>query len=108
VTGAALTWAAFGLVLALMAARATIVETGHRTLGRTPVKVQVITGALGVALVTLVLMVVGNGGAEFVSLIINGDPAETAAAVEDAPAPADVTVVPDVPASVAPGAPAAR
>ena len=38
-------WASFGLLLVLLGARAWVVETGHATLGRTPVKVKVLTGA---------------------------------------------------------------
>ena len=33
-------WASFGLLLALLGARAWVVETGHATLGRTPVQGQ--------------------------------------------------------------------
>jgi len=64
-------WASFGLLLALLGARAWVVETGHATLGRTPVKVKVLTGACGVAVALVVGLVAANGGARLVYLVLH-------------------------------------
>ena len=47
-------WVSLGLLLALLGARAWVVESGHATLGRTPVKVTVLTGACGLAVALVV------------------------------------------------------
>jgi hypothetical protein len=105
-------WASLGLLLALLGARAWVVETGHATLGRTPVKVTVLTGACGLAVALVVGLVTVNGGARLVYLVLH--PAE-AQALEDAANAEDLTTAPDVPtttpdppepATVAPQAPA--
>ncbi len=105
-------WASLGLLLALLGARAWVVETGHATLGRTPVKVKVLTGACGLAVALVVGLVTVNGGARLVYLVLH--PAE-AQALEDAAKAEDLTTAPDVPttttvppepAIVAPPAPA--
>ncbi len=105
-------WVSLGLLLALLGARAWVVETGHATLGRTPVKVTVLTGACGLAVALVVGLVTVNGGARLVYLVLH--PAE-AQALEDAANAEDLTTAPDVPpttavppepATVAPPAPA--
>ena len=87
-------WVSLGLLLALLGARAWVVETGHATLGRTPVKVTVLTGACGLAVALVVGLVTVNGGARLVYLVLH--PAE-AQALEDAANAEDLTTAPDVP-----------
>lgn len=102
-------WLSLGLLLALLGARAWVVETGHATLGRIPVKVTVLTGACGLAVALVVGLVAVNGGARLVYLVLH--PAE-AQALEDAANAEDLTTAPDVPpatpepAVVAPPSPA--
>jgi hypothetical protein len=104
-------WASFGLLLALLGARAWVVETGHATLGRTPVKVKVLTAACGLAVALLVGLVAANGGARLVYLVLHP---EVAQALEDAengvptapPTPAPIAPAPaSAPPSVPPSAP---
>ena len=90
-------WVSFGLLLALLGARAWVVETGHATLGRTPVRVKVLTGACGAAVALLVGLAAANGGARLVYLVLNP---EVAQAIEDADN--GVTTAPATPAPVAP------
>ena len=106
-------WASFGLLLVLLGARAWVVETGHATLGRTPVKVKVLTGACGVAVALVVGLVAANGGARLVYLVLHPEvaqaleDAEKAADASTAPAtPALETAPPSAPASAPPSAPA--
>ena len=88
-------WASFGLLLVLLGARAWVVETGHATLGRTPVKVKVLTGACGVAVALVVGLVAANGGARLVYLVLHP---EVAQALEDAEKAADASTAPATPA----------
>jgi hypothetical protein len=74
-------WAALGLLLALLGIRAWVVESGHATLGRTPVKVKVLTGACALATVLVAGTVTLDGGARLVYLLLH--PAQ-AQALEDA------------------------
>jgi hypothetical protein len=74
-------WAALGVLLVLLGIRAWIVESGHATLGRTPVKVKVLTGACALATVLVAGTVAVDGGAWLVYLLLH--PAE-AQALEDA------------------------
>ena len=74
-------WGTLGLLLALLGIRAWVVESGHATLGRTPVKVKVLTGACAVAAVLLTGVVAVDGGARLAWLVLH--PAE-AQAIEDA------------------------
>jgi len=92
-------WASFGLLLALLGARAWVVETGHATLGRTPVKVKVLTGACGLAVALVVGLVAANGGARLVYLVLHP---EIAQALEDAENTADATTAPATPVPAAP------
>ena len=98
-TADAWVWASLGLLLALLGARAWVVETGHATLGRTPVKVKVLTGACGLAVALVVGLVAVNGGARLVYLVLHP---EVAQALEDAQNQADATTAPATPAPVAP------
>jgi len=92
-------WASFGLLLVLLGARAWVVETGHATLGRTPVKVKVLTGACGVAVALVVGLVAAAGGARLVYLVLHP---EVAQALEDAENAADATTAPATPAPAEP------
>ena len=74
-------WSTLGLLLALLGIRAWVVESGHATLGRTPVKVKVLTGACAVAAVLVTGVVTADGGARLAWLVLH--PAE-AQAIEDA------------------------
>ena len=74
-------WGTLGLLLALLGIRAWVVESGHATLGRTPVKVKVLTGACAVAAVLVTGVVAVDGGARLAWLVLH--PAE-AQAIEDA------------------------
>lgn len=74
-------WAALGLLLVLLGIRAWVVESGHATLGRTPVRVKVLTGACALATVLVAGVVTVDGGARLVWLVLH--PAE-AQALEDA------------------------
>lgn len=74
-------WAAVGLLLALLGIRAWVVESGHATLGRTPVRVKVLTGACAAVAVLVTGAVAVDGGARLVWLVLH--PAE-AQAIEDA------------------------
>ena len=98
-------WASFGLLLVLLGARAWVVETGHATLGRTPVKVKVLTGACGVAVALVVGLVAANGGARLVNLVLHP---EVAQALEDAEKAADASTAPATRAPADGSAPGAR
>ena len=74
-------WAALGLLLLLLGVRAWVVETGHATLGRTPVKVKVLTGACAVAALLVVGTVTADGGTRLVYLLLHPTQAQ---ALEDA------------------------
>lgn len=64
-------WAAAGLLLLLLAARAWVVETGRARLGRTSRQVKTLTGASALVLVGLVTLLGVQGGSVLVSSIIN-------------------------------------
>jgi hypothetical protein len=94
-------WASLGLLLALLGARAWVVETGHATLGRTPAKVKVLTGACALATALVVGMVTINGGARLIYLLLH--PAQAQALEDAAKAGAEVSTAPPTP--TAPPAP---
>jgi hypothetical protein len=98
-------WVLLGVLLALLGVRAWIVETGHATLGRTPVKVRVLTGACALTAALVVGMVTIDGGARLVYLVLHPKEAQ---ALEDAVnAERDASTAPPVPAVAPPGPPAA-
>jgi hypothetical protein len=69
-------WVASALLLAVLGARAWVVETGQARLGRTPVKVRVMTGAVVVVLVALFGLLAMQGGILLVDSLLSGtDPA---------------------------------
>ena len=71
-------WATAALFLALMAARAWVVETGRVRLGRTSRQVKTLTAASAVVLVGLVALLGMQGGALMVTSIVNGtDPSKS-------------------------------
>ncbi len=85
-------WATAALFLALVAARAWVVETGRARLGRTSRQVKTLTGASAVALVGLIALLGLQGGALMVTSIVNGtDPSKVvygpAPAAPKAPSP---------------------
>src|SRR6187551_3690977 len=79
-------WVSLGLLLALLGSRAWVVETGHATLGRTPVKVKVLTGACAVAAALVVSAVTAGGGGYLVFLVSHRAQAQS---LEDARKAAD-------------------
>jgi hypothetical protein len=101
-------WVSLALVLALLGARAWVVETGHATLGRTPVKVKVLTGACGLAVALVVGLVTANGGARLTWMVLHPveakaqqdaakaaeEAAKSAALAPPAPAPAPIPTAP--------------
>lgn len=88
-TGGGWVWAVFALLLAVLGARAWVVETGRGRLGRTPAKVQVLTGVAGVVLVGLVVLLAVDGGLQLADLLRRGGQAGSAPAPA---APADPVV----------------
>jgi hypothetical protein len=85
-------WASAALFLALMAARAWVVETGRTRLGRTSRQVKTLTGASAVVLVGLIALLGMQGGVLMVTSIVNGtDPSKAfygpAPAAPAAPSP---------------------
>ena len=100
-------WASLGLLLALLGIRAWVVETGHASLGRTPVRVKVLTGACALALALVAGSVAVNGGARLVYLLLH--PAEAQALEDAAQDAADASTAPPTPLAPenpAPGTPA--
>ena len=125
-------WLTFALFLVVVAARAWVVETGQGRLGRTPVKVKLLTATTVLVLLGLTTLIAVQGGALLVESIVTGtDPATkvygpdagdsgdsgdagtdpNAPADPNAPvdpnAPADPNAPPDPNAPAAPAAPAA-
>jgi hypothetical protein len=100
-------WVALGLLLALLGARAWVVETGHAVLGRTPVKVKVLTAACALAAAVVVGAATFDGGAQLVSLLLDPAKAEALQEAHDQqePAPAQPGVTQPGPAQPAPAAP---
>jgi hypothetical protein len=68
-------WASFGLLLALLGARAWVAETGQSRLGRTPVRVRVLTGACVLATALVATTVTVNGGARLAWLLMHPEQA---------------------------------
>ena len=68
-------WSSFGLLLVLLGARAWVVETGQTRLGRTPVRVRILTGACALAAVLVVTTVTANGGARLAYLLLHPEEA---------------------------------
>jgi len=96
-------WAALGVLLALLGVRALVVESGHATLGRTPVRVRVLTGACALAATLVVGLVTVDGGVRLVYLVLH--PKEALAIEQAATAAQDASTAPPTPAG--PAAPAA-
>jgi hypothetical protein len=96
----ALTWASLGLLLALLGIRAWVVETGHATLGRTPVKVKVLTAACALAVALVAGMVTVAGGAQLVYLLLH--PAQAQAIEDAANAAQDASTAPPIPSAEPP------
>ncbi len=72
-------WATALLLLAVLGARAWVVETGQGRLARTPARVRVLTGTSAAVLVVLVVLLTIQGGAQLAGALITGsDPAVAA------------------------------
>jgi hypothetical protein len=115
-------WLTFALFLVVVAARAWVVETGQGRLGRTPVKVKLLTATSVLVLLGLTTLIAVQGGALLVESIVTGtDPAtkvygpdagDSGDAGTDPNAPADPNApvdpnAPDPDAPADPNAPAA-
>jgi hypothetical protein len=96
-------WTGLLLLLVLLGVRAWVVETGHATLGRTPVKVTVLTVVCGVVVAGLAGLVAVNGGARLVYLVAH--PKEAQALEDAANAADDPTTAPPAPAADPPSTP---
>lgn len=112
-------WGSAFLVLALLAVRAWLVETGQARLSRTTTRVRGVTAAVVVAMVVFTVLLGVQGGAQFVTDVylaktgqaVPGQPdinpaAYAAAEAKDAAAAAAAAAAaPAVPAAPAPAAP---
>ncbi len=96
-------WGALALLLALLGIRAWVVETGHATLGRTPVRVTVLTGACVLGTVLLAGLVALDGGSYLLWLLTHPD--EARAIQEAAEAAADAAETAPPPTAPPPTAP---
>lgn len=101
-------WSALGLLLALLGIRAWVVESGHAKLGRTPVKVKVLTGACVLGAVVLVGLVTVDGGSYLLWLLLHPDEAraiQEAARVAEEAARTAATAPPTAPLPPPPALP---
>ncbi len=96
-------WGTSALLLALLGIRAWVVETGHATLGRTPVRVTVLTGACVLGTVLLAGLVALDGGSYLLWLLTHPD--EARAIQEAAEAAADAAETAPPPTAPPPTAP---
>ncbi|GAA1260152.1 hypothetical protein GCM10009609_23920 [Pseudonocardia aurantiaca] len=95
-------WVSCLVLLALLGARAWVVETGRGRLGRTPVRVRVLSGGVVLAVIGLFGMLAMQGGVLLFDSIVNGtDPAAVYYGNNDAGANAPA---PDPAAPADPGA----
>jgi hypothetical protein len=81
-------WVAVVALLALLGARAWVVETGQGRLGRTPVQVKVLTGAVALVAAGLFGLMAMQGGVLLVQSIITGTDPRDSLIVPNDPAPA--------------------
>jgi hypothetical protein len=100
-------WGTTALFLVLIGARAWVVETGQGRLGRTPAKVQVLTGATAVVLAGLLALLTVQGGALLFESIVTGTDPLAGSPADPTPVDPAVPVDPAAPAAVDPAAPAA-
>lgn len=107
-TGFALTWIVFLLVLALFGARSWVVETNRGRLSTAGSAQRGMTTAVIAGVALLVVMLTANGGAELVDLLLNGEAAVTAPS-DQAPTggqqPGEAPVEPAPPPPAAPAPP---
>src|SRR5438067_2397919 len=94
-------------MLALLGVRAWVEETGHATLGRTPAKVKVLTGACALAAALVVGTVTVNGGARLLYLLLHPTQAQALEDAAKAAAEAATAVPPAPPAPQPPTTPPA-
>ena len=107
-TGFALTWIVFALVLALFGARAWAVETNRGRLTVAGSAQRGLTAAVVAAVVLLGVMLTVNGGAQLVDLLLNGEAAVTAPSDQAATGgqqPGEAPAEPAPPGGEAPAAP---
>ncbi len=90
-------WGTSALLLALLGIRAWVVETGHATLGRTPVRVTVLTGACVLGTVLLAGLVALDGGSYLLWLLTHPDEARAIQEAAEAAAEAAETAPPTAP-----------
>jgi hypothetical protein len=106
-------WITAAIFLALLGARAYLVETGRRQLGGTPTKVKALTIASGVVLSALVALFMMQAGTLLVqSLVTGNDPIALLGGTDNQPgangqgqAPAAGQPVAPAPGGAAPAAP---
>ncbi len=98
-------WGALALLLALLGIRAFVVETGHATLGRTPVRVRVLTGACVLVTVVLAGLVTLDGGSYLLWLLTHPDEARAIQEAAEAAAEAAETAPPPPPSAPPAGPP---
>jgi hypothetical protein len=81
-------WVCCAVLLGVLGARAWVVETGQGRLGRTPVQVKVLTGAVVVVIAALFGLLAMQGGVLLVESLVNGtDPSEVYYGSNDAADP---------------------
>jgi hypothetical protein len=81
-------WIGVAVFLALLGARAWIVETGRRQLGGTPTKVRALTIASGLVACALAVLVMMQGGALLVQALVTGsDPIALLGGSDNQPVP---------------------
>ncbi|GAA1378808.1 hypothetical protein GCM10009613_00500 [Pseudonocardia kongjuensis] len=102
--GFVLTWIAFGVMLALFAARAWVVETNRGRLTTAGSAQRGLTAAVAGSVVVLVVLLGLNGGVTLIDLLVNGE-AELTAPADAATGGAGPGEAPVDPAAPAPADP---
>ncbi|BBG02098.1 MULTISPECIES: hypothetical protein [Pseudonocardia] len=107
--GFVLTWIVFGVMLALFAARAWVVESNRGRLTTAGSAQRGLTAAVAGSVVVLVVMLTFNGGVTLVDLLINGEAELTtpADAATGGAGPGEAPVDPAAPPAADPAAPPA-
>ncbi|HZG88832.1 MAG TPA: hypothetical protein VEZ42_01330 [Pseudonocardia sp.] len=100
-------WISAAVFLALLGARAWVVETGQRQLGGTPARVRVLTVGAGVMLSLIVVLFMAQAGALLVQSLLTGtDPIALLGGADGQPVPGgQAPADPGAPAGQAPPAP---
>jgi hypothetical protein len=101
-------WILLVVLLALLAIRAWVVETGRRQFGGTPSRVRALTVASGVVLVALTTLFMTQAGALLVQAVVTGtDPVAQLGDADNGPDADGVQAPPGQGAGAAPAPPAA-